>query len=99
MTPTKIRITTTNMIPTTFTGFMQVLPPRYHPLAWAEPEYIHDPVFRLTQLSWRLPFHREYIPSRTTRYSALGRFYECLVFMQAATVTPTISPSGLIVAI
>jgi hypothetical protein len=33
------------------------------------------------------------------RQSALGRFDECRVFMLAATVTPTVGPSGRIVKI
>ncbi len=65
----------------------------------AEPEPIHDPVLRLTQLSGHVPLHREYVPTRATRHGALGSFYECLMFVQAATVSPTIGPRCLVMQI
>jgi hypothetical protein len=61
----------------------------------AEPELNYDAVFYLSQFSCCAAFDGEDIPSGTVRRGAFRRVYQRWVFMQAATVTPTVGPSCL----
>lgn len=65
----------------------------------AEPELVHDLIFCVGQLSWHVPLYREHVPSRAMWHGALGRLYQCRVFVHAVTVAPTLRPSSFIVRI
>lgn len=68
-------------------------------LVRAKPEIVQKPFFRLYQLLRCTVFDGEYIPACFVRHSIFRGFDEDRVGMRATTVTPTVCPSGFIVAI
>ena len=62
----------------------------------AEAEFIDDQVFSLVQLARGAVFDGENVPTRACRHRTFSRVEQRFMLVQAATMTPAISPGGLI---